>query len=111
MSQGRTFEYLSSQQATQHMRMRRTFKNMQDNIRWGMQRGQTKMAAVVFDSTHVIAVRLNKCKPSDASFVYIDSKWMKHCGAKCALFSHFVFVTSLLRFFFSIIFSFMSNLT
>ena len=26
------------------------------------------MAAVAFDCIHVIAVRLNKCKPSDTSF-------------------------------------------
>ena len=65
MSQGRTIKYSSSQQATQHVGMRRNFKNHQDNIRSKMPRGQTKMASVAFDGTHVIAIRLNTRKPPD----------------------------------------------
>ena len=72
--QGRTLKYLSSQQGTQHERMRRALKNHQDDIRSRMLRGQTKLAAVAFDNIHVTAVRLNKHKPLDISFVYIDSK-------------------------------------
>ena len=69
--QGRTLKYLSSQQGTQHKRMRRALKNHQDDIRSRMLRGQTKLAAVAFDNFTLL---LNKHKPPDISFVYIDSK-------------------------------------